>query len=246
MHWSGPAIVCATLPHGEAGAIVRLLTPDAGLLAGYVRGGGGRRTRPALIPGNRISARWHARVESQLGHVTLELDQSAGPLMLGSRLSTAVLAWSTALTAHALPERHPYPALYDALAGLLTVMGATEDPRAWCAALVRYELILMSELGFGLDLSCCVATGATDDLAFVSPKSSQAVSRAAGLPWADRMLPLPGFLAQAGTHIAPWPEIADGLRLTGHFIERDILHGRVAESLEARQRLLRWIEAETR
>lgn len=240
MHWSGTAIVCSMHVHGEGGAIVRVLTPDAGLVAGYVRGGSGRRLRPALLPGNRIKADWRTRVEGQLGHMTVELDHSSAPLMWGPRLATAVLDWATALTSAALPERHPYPALYDALSSLLTIMEMVPEPRAWAASLVRYELILLSELGFGLDLTHCIATGATDDLAFVSPKSSQAVCREAGQPYAGRLLPLPSFLQQGATQAGEWPAwaaIADGMKLTGYFLERDVLTGRVAALLETRQRV---------
>ncbi|MGK2285821.1 DNA repair protein RecO [Pedomonas sp. V897] len=240
MHWSGSAIILSMTAHGESGAIVRVLTSDAGLIAGYVRGGSGRRLRPVLVPGNRVKAEWRTRVESQLGHMTVELDHSAAPIVWGPRLGTAILDWATALTAAALPERQPYPTIHEALSGLLTVMEASAEPRAWAATLVRYELILLSELGFGLDLTHCVATGATEDLAFVSPKSSQAVCREAGLPYAARLLPLPAFLLPGGLPAGQWPAwsaIADGLKLTGHFLDRDILVGRVQSLWEARHRI---------
>lgn len=240
MHWSGPAIVLSTASHGESGAIVRVLTAETGLIAGYVRGGSSRRLRPALVPGNRVKVEWRTRVESQLGHMTVELDHSSAPIMWGPRLGTAILGWATALTAAALPERQPYPAVHEALSSLLTIMEMSGDTRAWATTLVRYELILLSELGFGLDLTHCVATGAVEDLAYVSPKSSQAVCREAGLPYAARLLPLPAFLMPGGVATGEWPDwpaIADGLKLTGHFLDRDILVGRVQSLWEARHRI---------
>jgi len=230
------AIVCAVLGHGENGAVVRLLTPADGLVAGYVRGGRSRRLRPALQPGNLVQAHLKSRVEDQLAAATVELTRSRAPLAL-ERLSAAAVEWATSLAAATLPEGIPYPALHGALGGLLDVMDHADDPRLWMAALVRYELLLLRELGFGLDLSECAATGATDDLAFVSPKSSKAVSRTAGAPYAGRLLPLPAFLLGSG-ETPGWRDIADGLRTTGWFLERDVLNaGRRAEILPARERL---------
>ena len=240
MHWSGPAIILSMSAHGENGAIVRVMTAENGLMAGYVRGGSGRRLRPVLVPGNHVKIDWRTRVESPLGHMTVELAHSAAPLMLGPRLATALLGWATALTAAALPERQPYPAIHEALSTLLTIMEASPDQHAWAATLVRYELILLGELGFGLDLTHCAATGTTDDLAYVSPKSSQAVCREAGLPYAPRLLPLPAILLPGGLAAGEWPdwpEIADGLKLTGHFLDRDVLIGRVQSLWEARHRV---------
>ena len=235
MHVEALAIVCAVRAHGEHGAIVRALTPDDGMLAGYVRGGRSRQLRPVLVPGNLIRGDFRARTEEQLPALTVELSESRAG-MLSEALPAAAIEWTTALAAAALPEAQPYPRLYAALDGVLAAVAAAPAARGWAAALVRYELLLLTELGFGLDLSACVASGVNDDLAFVSPKSGAAVSRSAGEPYRDRLLPLPAFLIQGGA--GEWSEIIAGLRLTGHFLERDLLQGRAIDILAARVRLV--------
>ena len=236
MHVDSPALVCPLLPHGEHGATARLLTPDDGLLPGYVRGGRSRRLRPILSPGNIVQAEYRARTDDQLAQLSVELITSRAPL-LGERLPTAAIEWATALTATVLPEGQPYPALYSGLDALLLAIEAAPSARGWATTLVRYELLLLGQLGFGLDLTTCAATGSRDDLAYVSPRSSRAVSRVAGEPYADRLLPLPTFLID-GAATAEWPDILAGLRLTGHFIERDIITDRRLAVLEARHRLI--------
>ncbi len=228
-----PAIVCAVLAHGEAGAVVRVLTPDNGLMAGYVRGGRSRRLRPVLQIGNGVVASLRARVEEQLAAMTVEMVTSRAVLAFDP-LGAVALEWLGALLAETLPEAQPFPAVYRALDPLLTRMG-TADARAWTADLARFELMLLHELGLGLDLSHCAATGQTDDLAWVSPRSRTAVSRAAGLPYAARLLPLPAFLIGPGE--ADWLAIARALALTRHFFARDLLEGRAARVLDARDRL---------
>ncbi|MFC3711793.1 DNA repair protein RecO [Sphingoaurantiacus capsulatus] len=242
MDLTADAIVCAVLPHGEHGAVIRLFTSTSGLIAGYVRGGRSRRLRPVLLPGNLVQANLRARVEDQLAAATVELLRSRAPLAM-DRLTAPGVEWLCGLTASTLPEGHAYAQLHAALAGLLEVMDHAEDVRLWAARLVRYELLLLSQLGFALDLSECAATGSRDDLVFVSPKSSKAVSRAAGQPYADRLLPLPAFLA--GADAAPdWPDILAGFRTTGYFLERDLLNGgRRADILAARERLLARLSA---
>jgi DNA repair protein RecO (recombination protein O) len=236
MHIAATAIVCAVRAHGEHGTIARLMTPDDGLLAGYVRGGRSRRLRPALMPGNIVSAEFRARSEDQLASLTIELTHSRAGLH-EEPLPAAAIEWSTALAATALPEGQPYPAIHAALDGLLAAIEAAPAARGWAGALVRYEMLLLSELGFGLDLASCAATGDTADLAWVSPKSGQAVSRAAGAPYAARLLPLPAFLLAGGE--ADWPDVLSGLVLTGFFLERDLLAGkRGGDVLAARERLV--------
>jgi DNA repair protein RecO (recombination protein O) len=235
MRIAGPAIVCAVRPHGEHGAIVRALTPADGLQPGYVRGGRSRRLKPILLPGNVVEAEYRARSEEQLAQLSVELAVSRAPL-LSEPLAAAGIDWATALTAATLPEGQPYPRLYEALDGLLSAIEAAPSARGWAAALARYELLLLSELGFGLDLETCAATGATEDLAFVSPKSGRAVSRAGAGDYRDRLFPLPDFLAAGGS--GDWPEILAGLKITGHFLARDILLDRQADILAARDRLL--------
>jgi DNA repair protein RecO (recombination protein O) len=229
------AIICAVRAHGEHGAIVRALTPADGIQPGYVRGGRSRRLRPVLLPGNLVQADYRARTEEQLAQLSVELATSRGSL-LGEPLAAAAIDWITALTASALPEGQAYPRLYSALDGLLAAIAAAPSARRWGAALVGYELLILSELGFGLDLSECAATGATDDLAFVSPKSGRAVSAGAAGVYRDRLLPLPAFLLAGGE--ANWPDILDGLRITGHFLARDIMIDRQADVLASRERLV--------
>lgn len=150
MHLASQAIICAVRAHGEHGAIVRALTPDAGLQAGYVRGGRSRRLRPVLVAGNLVQADYRARTDEQLPHLSVELVHSRA-FLLSEPLAAAGLEWATALTATALPEGQPYPALYQGLDGLLGAIEAAPSARGWAGALVRYELLLLAELGFGLD-----------------------------------------------------------------------------------------------
>ncbi|WP_416464051.1 DNA repair protein RecO [Sphingomonas sp. VDB2] len=232
---STTAIICAVRHHGEHGAIVRLLTPDHGLLPGYVRGGRSRALRPVLLPGNIVKADFRARTEDQLAGLTVELAQSRARL-LAEPLPAVAIDWSCALTAAALPEGTPYPALHQALDGVLGAVEAAPAARGWAVALVRYELLLLAELGFGLDLARCAVGGDVHDLAYVSPRSAAAVSRAAAVGYEARLLPLPPFLIEGG--MGDWTQILDGLRLTGFFLERSILIDRRADILAARERLV--------
>lgn len=235
MHIAATAIVCAVRAHGEHGAVVRLLTADHGLQPGYVRGGHSRRLRPVLMPGNLVAADLRARSAEQLAALTVELIHSRAGLH-AEPLAAAAIEWATALTATALPEALPFPRLHAALDGVLAAIEAAPSARGWAGALARYELLLLSELGFGLDLGRCAATGSAADLAFVSPRSGQAVSAAAGAPYAAKLLPLPAFLLDGGE--ADWPAVLDAMRLTGFFLERDLLTGRNAAVLDARGRLV--------
>jgi DNA repair protein RecO (recombination protein O) len=229
------AIVCALRNHGEHGAIVRLMTPEQGLIAAYVRGARGRRMRPALIAGNVVDARLSARTEAQLPQAEIELVHSRGPL-LSEPLPAAAIEWATVLTASALPEGQPYPLLYQAFEGLLDAIEASPSANGWGVALVRYELLLLAELGFGLDLEQCVVTGSNEELVAVSPRSGRAVGAAEAEPYAGRLLPLPTFVRKGGR--ASWQEIAEGLDLTGHFLLRDILNDRSRPVADARGRLV--------
>ncbi len=236
MRLSSHAIILSVRAHGEHDAIVRALTPGDGVRPGYVRGGRSRRLRPVLLPGNLIAAEFRARTEDQLAHLTAELIRSRAP-MLGEPLAAAAIEWATVLTATALPEAQPYPGLYAGLSGLLDALEAAPSARGWGAALVRYEYLLLGELGFGLDLTECAATGGTHDLVFVSPRSGRAVSRAGAGEYRERLFPLPPFLAEGGV-ASGWDEIVAGLRITGHFLARDVLIDRRADLLASRGRLL--------
>lgn len=229
------AIVCALRNHGEHGAIARLMTPEQGLIAAYVRGARGRRMRPVVIAGNVVQARLSARNESQLPQAEIELEHSRGPL-LSEPLPAAAIEWATVLTATALPEGQPYPRLYLALEGLLDAIEAAPSAGGWGSAMVRYELLLLAELGFGLDLDSCAVNGTNDNLVAVSPKSGRAVSAAEAEPYAGKLLPLPAFVREGGR--ASWEEIAQGLDLTGHFLTRDVLTDRSRPIADARERLV--------
>ncbi len=230
------AIVCAVRAHGEHGAILRALTQEAGLVAGYVRGGRSRRLRPILMPGNLVALELRARTEEQLGGATVELLESRAPL-LAEPLAAAAIDWATSLTAASLPESQPYPALYAALSAVLDAIGVAPSARQWAAALAKYELLLLSELGFGLNLEECVATGASHDLAFVSPKSGGAVSTGAAQGYEERLYRLPPFLR--GQDVSPsMADVLDALLITGHFLDRDVLNGRNHDLPGVRERLV--------
>lgn len=235
MRFETSAIICGLRPHGEHGAVVRLMTPEYGLQHCYVRGARGRRMRPVLMAGNVVAARLSARSEAQLAQAEVELVHSRGPLF-GEPLPAAAIDWATALTATALPEAQPYPRLHSALEGLLDAIEAAPAASGWGAALVRYEYLMLAELGFGLDLKTCAVSGSSDDLVAVSPKTGRAVSAAEAAPYSGKLLRLPRFVREGGS--ADWRDIVDGFALTGHFLMRDLLTDRAAQIGEARVRLV--------
>ncbi len=235
MHLRAQAVILAARAHGEHGSVVRAFTRNDGVQPGYVRGGRSRAMRPILQPANLVLGDWRARTGEQLAALTVELVHSRAALHR-EPLAAAAIEWVAALTAVSLPEAQAYPRIFDALGGVLDAIEAAPAARGWAVALVRYELLLLAELGFGLDLDRCVATGATDDFAFVSPKSGSAVSRGAAQGYEERLLALPPFVRVGGE--ADWPDILAGVALTGHFLARDILIDRRAEPLAARARLI--------
>ncbi|MBY0520779.1 MAG: DNA repair protein RecO [Sphingomonas sp.] len=235
MQFRAEAMILSVRVHGEHGAVVRALTREAGVQPGYVRGGRSRALRPILQPSNQVIGEWRARTEEQLSGLTVELVHSRA-LLFGQPLPAAALEWITALTAVALPEAQAYPRLYDALNAVVGAIEAAPAARGWAVGLVRYELLLLAELGFGIDLSQCVMTGARDDLGWVSPRRASAVSRVAAAGHEERLFALPPFLVAGGP--ADWQDIVAGLRITGHFIERDVLTERRADPLAARARLI--------
>ena len=230
-----PAIVCALRNHGEHGAVVRLMTVQHGLQASYVRGARGRRMRPVLIAGNVVQAHLSARTDTQLPQASVELVHSRAPL-LSEPLAAAAIEWATVLTATVLPEGQPYPPVYQALEALLDAIEAAPSASGWGAALVRYELLVLAELGFGLDLERCAVTGSNEALIAVSPRSGRAVSAVEAEPYAGKLLPLPRFVREGGQ--ASWEEISKGLALTGHFLLRDLVSDRARPVAEARSRLV--------
>ncbi len=229
------ALLCAVRAHGEHGSIMRGLTRDEGMVAGYVRGGRSRRLRPILIPGNRVQIELRMRTSDQLAGATVELIESRAPL-LAEPLASAAIDWITSVSAATLPDNQAFPALFDALSGLFDAIAAAPSARQWAAALARYELLLLAELGFGLNLDECTATGGRNDLAFVSPKSGSAVNRAAAVGYEGRLFALPPFL-RGETSDPDLNEVLDALKITGHFIGRSLLDGKSRDLIDVRLRL---------
>ncbi|WP_316976428.1 DNA repair protein RecO [Shumkonia mesophila] len=232
MEWTDEGIVLSARKHGETSAIVTLLTRAYGRHAGLVRGGAGKAARGILQPGNRVEAHWRARLAEHLGTLTCEMTHAFAAAVLDDAARLAALSSACAIAEAALPEREPFPSVYD---GLLALLGAIEND-VWPVAYVRWELGLLTQLGFGLDLSECAATGRNDQLAYVSPKSGRAVSLAAGEPYKGRLLALPAFLAGGGNGAGPGA-LLDGLRLTGHFLERHLFAPMGVPMPAARRRL---------
>lgn len=230
-----PAIICTVRRHGEHGAVVRLFTPDHGLQSGYVRGGRSTALRPVLMPANLITAELRSRVNDQLAGLTVELAESRAPFY-SEPLAAAAFEWVTLLTATVAPEDQPFPRLYAALAALLDLVCAAPSARWWLRAMVRYEALLLAELGFGLDLERCAVTGERADLAYVSPRTGRAVSVHAAGVYAEKLLVLPPFMT--GAEEPDWEQLMQGFALTGHFIERQFFTDRRADALAARAMLL--------
>lgn len=237
MEWSDTAIVLSARRHGESSAIMSVLSAAHGRHSGLVRGGAGRRAQGVLQPGNRVSLVWRARLAEHLGTFTWEPLEPLGTRWLDDAARLAAIASACALTEMLLPEREPHGGVHDALAAWLTAIGGPD----WQSLYVRWELGLLADLGFGLDLSRCAVTGRNDQLIYVSPKSGAAVSASAGEPYRDRLLPLPPFLL-SGDDGTP-AEIADGLRLTGYFLERHLLGPQGKRPPPARMRFIARIAA---
>lgn len=230
MQWTDEGIVLGIRRHGEANAILELMTCTHGRHLGLVRGGAGSRLRPVLQPGNRISSTWRARLDEHLGHYVVEaLDARAASFLSVPHALYGVTHLAT--LCRLLPERDPHPQIHAALVELLDRL---PDLRFAGPGLVRFELQLLAELGFGLDLATCAAGGDAADLAYVSPKSGRAVSQQAGEPWKDRLLALPAFLRDEGA-IDPSPQdVVDGFVLTGFFLVRHVLEPRGLTFAQAR------------
>ncbi len=231
IEWSDEAFLLSQRPQGETAAIVQLLTRQRGRHAGLVQGGQGSRMAPLLQPGNLLRATWRARLSEHLGSFRLEPVTAYAARFLDTPDRLMALSSATALLESGLAEREAHPACFLAFAALLE---ALEGPH-WAESYVAWELGLLGELGFGLDLETCAAGGDPESLAFVSPRSGRAVSRAAGTAYADRLLPLPDFLAGRGGGGAA--EVALGLRLTGYFLEKHLFRPRDRSLPPARHRL---------
>ena len=233
MDWSDEGIFLGAKPLGEANAVAELFTLGHGRHLGLVRGGRSRRLRPLLQPGNLLRVTWRARLSEHLGGFNVELIDAHAARALDDAAALAAIG-SLAGLARLLPERDPHPQLY---AAALHVIGAFDAPRLWPALLVRWELLLLQELGFGLDLSECAATGGDSELVYVSPRSGRAVSREAGQPYDAKLLKLPAFLREDDVASGE-SDLLSGFALTGYFLERDVLAPHGLAMPETRERLI--------
>src|ERR1700679_727143 len=236
MEWSDAAIVLSVRAHGESSAILEVLSRAHGRHAGLVRGGGSRRAKPSLQPGNTLHVSWRARLSEHLGNFTIEPARSRAGELMEKRAALAGLNAFSSIASAALPEREAHGAVFEVGEILLDAM-AQDDFSHWAPLYVRWEMGLLEALGFGLDLTRCASTGVTDDLIYVSPRTGRAVSGAAAAPYKDRLFALPGFLLGSQNSDPSPADIAAGLRLTGHFLLERVLAPHGHEAPAARQRL---------
>ncbi|WP_299985010.1 DNA repair protein RecO [uncultured Ruegeria sp.] len=217
MDWRDHGILLTSRRHGETAAIIEVFTEAHGRHAGVVRGGTSRKIAPILQPGAQLDVLWRARLEEHIGTFQVEPLRSRAAAAFSGRLALSGLNAVVALLSFCLPEREPHPAIYRQTEQLMDLLGQDE---VWPLAYLQWELAMLEELGFGLDLSACAVTGATEGLIYVSPKTGRAVSAAGAGEWADKLLPLPPCLRSEGS--APDTEIADALRTTGYFLENHL------------------------
>ncbi|MEM9223441.1 MAG: DNA repair protein RecO [Pseudomonadota bacterium] len=233
MEWRDEALILTARPFGENSKIVELLAAREGRAAGMVRGARSKAMRALLQPGNKVSATWRGRLDDQLGTLQLEMVEARAGLVMEWPWGAFGLQ-SIASILKYLPERDPHPRLYAAADALIEAFAL---PEAAGEAGVRFELIVLEEFGFGLDLARCAATETTEDLGYVSPRSGRAVSRAAAGPYKERLLPLPRFLTEGAS--ADAQAVSDGFRLTGHFLATNVM-GPVHKPIpEERERFVR-------
>ena len=237
MEWTDTGIVLSAKAHGENHAVVTVFTPSAGKVSALVHGGQGKTQNPKIQPGNEVQVTWKGRSENALGHFSVELTRPWAAELIHDRKALAALLSMTGLLVECLPEKQSVPDLYSGTYALLSLF---EDAEIWPIIMVKWEVGLLSSLGFGLDLSRCAATGQSledgADLVFVSPKSGCAVSLEAGLPYKDRMLVLPPFLIDRGD--ITYPDLATAYKLTGFFLEDRILHPAGKTLPASRQRMI--------
>ncbi len=235
MQWTDEGIVLGVKKHGEANAILELMTHAHGRHLGLVRGGAGSRMRPLLQPGNSVNAVWRARLDEHLGTYAIEGLRLRAANFFGDSYAVYGVTHLAAL-ARLLPERDPHAGVHAALEG---IMDRLDDARRVAPLVARFELALLAELGFGLDLAQCAATGETADLVYVSPKSGRAVSREAGEPWRDKLMRLPAFLAAEDAGEEPSaPDVADGFEITGFFLARYVFEPRGLTLPDARRHFI--------
>lgn len=239
MEWRAEGILLWVRRHGESSAIIEVLTAEHGRHAGLVHGGATQAKAQMLQPGAQLSLEWSARLAEHLGTYKIDLIQSRAAMIMTSRDALAALNVVSALLVKFLPEREACPSLYESTIQLVDCLG--EANPFWPVLYAKWELSLLQAVGFGLDLSSCASTGTRDDLVYVSPRSGRAVCRAAGAPFAARMLPLPQFLIDRG--MPTMPDVRESLRLTGYFIENWVCPAFEVKTIpEARKRLIRLSE----
>jgi len=233
MEWRDQGILLSARRHGETSAIIEVFTPEQGRHAGIVRGGTSRKIAPSLQPGAQLDLAWRARLEDHIGAFTVEPLRSRAAVAMQDRLALAGLNAVTALLSFCLPEREPHPALYLRTETLLDMLGQGD---VWPLAYLKWELRLLEEMGYALDLESCAVTGVSEDLIYVSPKSGRAVSAKGAGEWAERLLPLPAVLRGGAGSDA---EIAQGLVTTGHFLTAHLARDLGGKPLpEARARFI--------
>jgi DNA repair protein RecO (recombination protein O) len=237
MQWSDEGVILSVRAHGETGAVVEVFTREHGRHLGLVHGGRSRKLRPILQIGNHVDTEWKARLADSLGHFTVELRKGFAAQAMDDPAALSAMT-SIAALARLLPERDPHPNLFEVT---LFVLGFLDDVHVWPALLVRWELVLLEELGFGLDLATCAATGSSEDLVYVSPKSGRAVSAGAGEPYKDRLLALPAFLRGKPSGEVTRQDVEAGFALTAHFLEARVLRPRELEMPETRARLMSYL-----
>lgn len=235
MEWSDEGTIIGVRRHGESAVILEVMTRDRGRHLGLVRGGRSAKQQPVLQPGNAVALTWRARLDEHLGEYKVELLASHAARLIAAPVALYGLGTIAALL-RLLPERDPHPGLHEALSVMVAHL---DEPALAPALVVRFEVAMLSELGFGLDLSRCAVTGSPDDLSHVSPKSGKAVSRKAAEPYRDRLLALPPFLSEGQGARPPSPaDLAAGFALTGFFLRRYVLEPRGLAEPPERARLV--------
>ncbi len=235
MQWADAAIILSSRKYGESSAVVRVLAREHGVFAGVVRGANSKNNRGIIQAGNVVSANWQARLSNQLGSFKIELLEAHAAHIMQDSAKLAALSSACAIVETALPERHPYPKIFAAFHELLHSLTAISPTHDWQHDYIKFELSLLAESGYGLDLSECAADGVTQDLIYVSPKSGRAVCNGCGEPYKDKLLPLPGFLT--GNSHDHLKEILAGMELTGYFLENSLLAPHGSKMPPARLRL---------
>jgi len=240
MQWIDDGLVLSAQKYGENSVILHSFSREHGRYAGMVRGGTSKRLRGLLQPGNEVGLNWRGRLSEHLGSFTVEAKSAIGASLFADPLSLSASSAALALLTKILPEREPHPALFEAT--VLLIKSLSNDIAIWGPLYVRWELGLLTEMGYGLDLGECAATGSKTDLIYVSPKSGRAVSEGAGHPYRDKLLKLPSFLLtnrlEPVTELSLKDQVLNGMQLSGYFIHKFLLAHYSEETLPARERLI--------